>query len=257
MKPFLSIITINYNDLKGLKNTVSSVKAQSFKDFEFIIIDGGSNDGGKEYIESEAQHFAYWVSEPDKGIFNAQNKGIERARGEYLMFLNSGDILCHENALKEFIEDPSFDGDIIYGDYKYEKGEKIFADTLTPYYFMKTSLPHQSTLFHHRVFDRMGKYDESYAMSADRALYLKCLLSEEFKFLHITYPLVLFDLGGVSNSPEFHTKKQAEDERMHREYFGLYYEDMKALLEANKEIARLQKETPKGLLKRVKNKLSK
>lgn len=257
MEPFLSIITINYNNLEGLKNTVNSVKEQSFKDYEFIVIDGGSNDGSKEYIESEANHFNFWVSEPDNGIFNAQNKGMEKSNGQYLLFLNGGDIFCHENALKEFLGNPEFEGDIVYGDYKYEEGEKIFADHLTPYYFMKTSLPHQSTFFHKKVFQSMGGYDESYAMSADRAFYLKCLLSEEFTFKHIKYPLVLFDLSGVSNSEEFHAKKQEEDKRLHKEFYGIYYQDINALHEAYKEISRLRKETPKGILKRIKNKLFK
>ncbi|MDC8006291.1 glycosyltransferase family 2 protein [Aureisphaera galaxeae] len=255
--PKVSIITINYNDVEGLKATLTSVKEQSYSHYEFLVIDGASNDGSKEYIEAEAEHIDYWISEPDTGIYNAQNKGIVKATGDYLLFLNSGDTFYTSKALEEFVGHPNFKGDIIYGDYKYEKGEKIFADTVTPYYFMKTSLPHQSTLFHKKVFELMGNYDESYRLSADRAFYLKCLLSGKISFQHIKYPLALFDLSGVSNSPEHLAKKQAEDDRFHRELFGVYYEDMKALYEANQEISRLRKLTPKGILKRIKHKLFK
>ena len=89
----LSIITINYNNLEGLKRTVESVINQTSKEFEYIVIDGGSNDGSGAYIESKSEHIDYWVSEPDKGIYNAMNKGIAKASGEYLLFLNSGDHL--------------------------------------------------------------------------------------------------------------------------------------------------------------------
>ncbi len=255
--PKVSIITINYNNLEGLKATIASVKEQTYSNYEFLVIDGASNDGSKEYMEAETEYIHYGVSEPDKGIYNAQNKGIKNATGDYLLFMNSGDTFYTPKALEEFITHNDFEGDIVYGDYKYKKGEKVFTDTVTPYYFMKTSLPHQSTLFHKSVFERMGNYDETYRISADRAFYLKCLVSGEITFKHIKYPLALFDLSGASNSPEFHAKKQEEDERLHREFYGIYYEDMKSLHEAYKEISRLQKETPKGLWKRIKNKLFK
>ena len=87
----LSIITINFNNKAGLERTITSVFQQDFKDFEFIVIDGGSTDGGKELIESNKQHFSYWVSEADKGIYNAMNKGIKMSKGKYVAFLNSDD----------------------------------------------------------------------------------------------------------------------------------------------------------------------
>ena len=86
-----SIITINYNNVEGLRNTIKSVVNQTYTDYEFIIIDGGSTDGSVEVIKEYANIITYWVSEPDKGIYNAMNKGIEVANGEYLNFMNSGD----------------------------------------------------------------------------------------------------------------------------------------------------------------------
>ena len=92
--PQLSIITINRNDAKGLEHTLKSVwKMQTFKDFEHIIIDGASCDGSVDVIKKYATKLAYWISEPDKGVYNAMNKGIVKAQGEYLLFLNSGDWL--------------------------------------------------------------------------------------------------------------------------------------------------------------------
>lgn len=146
-QPFLSIITINYNDAVGLEQTMESVLGQQFSAFEYIVIDGGSNDGSVAVIKQRESQLAYWVSEKDTGIYNAMNKGIAVARGQFLLFLNGGDLLTSETALQDFISHPSFQGDIIYGDYKFENGEKVYPDRLYPAYFMKTSLPHQSTFF--------------------------------------------------------------------------------------------------------------
>ena len=100
MKTF-SIITINYNNKDGLLKTIESVLCQTYKDFEFIVIDGGSTDGSREIIEKYAGHIDYWVSEPDKGIYNAMNKGIKVAHGDYLNFMNSGDYFYNENVLND------------------------------------------------------------------------------------------------------------------------------------------------------------
>ena len=110
----LSIITVNLNNRDGLLRTIESVISQTFKDFEWIVIDGGSTDGSKELIEQYADHFAYWVSEPDTGIYNAMNKGIKMAKGEYMQFLNSGDFLRSSTILYDvFSIMPK--ADIIYG----------------------------------------------------------------------------------------------------------------------------------------------
>ena len=87
--PLISVITINFNDRVGLERTFESVFNQTFQDFEYIVIDGGSNDGSKELIEQNTEKISYWISEPDKGIYNAMNKGISAAKGDYLLFLNS------------------------------------------------------------------------------------------------------------------------------------------------------------------------
>ena len=87
--PKLSIITINYNNLEGLKKTFESVFMQTYQDFEYIVIDGGSTDGSKEYIAENTDKINHWVSEPDKGVYHAMNKGIVKASGEYLLFIKT------------------------------------------------------------------------------------------------------------------------------------------------------------------------
>lgn len=95
----ISIITINYNNKVGLKKTIESVIQQDFNSFEFIVIDGGSTDGSYDVIQEYRNYIDYWVSEPDKGIYNAMNKGITIARGEYCNFMNSGDFFYDKNVL--------------------------------------------------------------------------------------------------------------------------------------------------------------
>lgn len=255
-KPFLSIITINYNDLKGLEKTVSSVMEQTLADFEYLIIDGGSNDGSLELIEQHQEQLSYWVSERDSGVYNAMNKGIAAAKGTYLLFLNSGDILTSKTALEDFIGQPSFSGDIIYGDYKFEKGEKVYPDELTPYYFMRTSLPHQSTFFKRTVFDRMGNYNENYKIAADRAFYIKCFMNGQIRFQHITYALTKFDLSGMSNDPGLLKKKAEEDEAVFKKYFGIHYPELAKRRDAEAKQKRMERNSFTGVLKRIKRRLS-
>lgn len=257
MKSLLSIITINYNNDKGLQATIQSVISQTFHDFEYLIIDGGSTDESVVYIESQTNKIDFWVSEPDNGIYSAMNKGIAKSNGEYLLFLNSGDILNGANALKNFIEHQNFHGDIIYGDYKFEIGGKVYPDNLSPLFFVRTSLPHQSTFFKREVFDIMGFYEERYKIVADRAFYIKCFLSNQFVFKHINYPLTVFDLSGVSNDPLHKEKQFLENEGMFQEYYGLYYEDYKRMLRLQSELNQVKRETISGIFKRIQNKIKK
>ncbi|MFT4805390.1 MAG: glycosyltransferase involved in cell wall biosynthesis, partial [Psychroserpens sp.] len=99
----LSIITINFNNAVGLKKTIESVVNQTSNDFEYIVIDGGSNDGSVDVIKEYEAKVSYWVSEVDKGIYHAMNKGILLAKGDYLEFLNSGDILVNETVIQKII----------------------------------------------------------------------------------------------------------------------------------------------------------
>ena len=121
----LSIITINYNNFEGLNRTLKSVINQNLKNFEYIVIDGGSTDGSKELIEKYADKISYWVSEPDRGIYHAMNKGIVKASGEYLLFMNSGDLFYNNFILNEVIDDIS-KYDLIYFDILIRDGNKEY-----------------------------------------------------------------------------------------------------------------------------------
>src|SRR4030043_464009 len=123
--PHLSIITINLNNAAGLRQTIESVINQTFSDYEYIIIDGGSTDGSVDVIKEYASKLRYWITEPDTGIYNAMNKGIMQAKGEYFQFLNSGDWFLNETILQKLFS-VDHNADILYGDeyWVYKNGIK-------------------------------------------------------------------------------------------------------------------------------------
>lgn len=119
----LSIITINYNNSIGLRKTIESVVSQTDNTFEYIIVDGGSSDGSVDIIKQYADKISQWVSERDGGIYNAMNKGVRMAHGEYIMFLNSGDILYDNNVIGHVL--PKLKADICVGNLVSDKGGRM------------------------------------------------------------------------------------------------------------------------------------
>ncbi len=172
-----SIITVNFNNREGLRKTIESVINQSYKNFEYIVIDGGSTDGSREVIEQYADHISYWVSEPDKGIYNAMNKGIAKATGDYLNFMNSGDCFYDKQAL-EHLTVKNLTADIIVGrDYHFDETTQqgfatILPSRLSMLTFVHNTLPHQSTFFKRGLFEN-SPYDESLKIVADVKFYIQ------------------------------------------------------------------------------------
>lgn len=197
----LSIITVNLNNRDGLQKTIDSVVSQTFKDFEWIVIDGGSTDGSKELIEQYADHFAYWVSEPDKGIYNAMNKGIKVAKGEYLLFLNSGDWLLDTTALERCFSH-SFSSDIVYGDLLFCNGETQhrynYPDDLTLHFLYNLSLGHCAS-FIKRELITQNPYNEELKIVSDWEFFLRQALNNS-TFGHISEAIACFDTKGISSA---------------------------------------------------------
>lgn len=200
----LSIITINYNNCDGLKKTIDSVVSQTFNGFEWIVIDGGSTDGSKELIERYSSHLAYWVSEPDKGIYNAMNKGIKVAQGEYLMFLNSGDYLYEDVSLEKVFR-AGLDADVVCGDVLVETGEKRFRwpnlREVTMYTFIYGTIAHSGGSFIQKsLFDRYGLYDESLCIVSDWKFFLQAIGLGDASVKCINVIISVFDNHGLSSS---------------------------------------------------------
>ncbi len=146
----LSIITVNFNDAEGLERTIKSVIAQTFKDYEFIIIDGGSTDGSVDIIKKYEDHVNYWVSEPDGGIYPGMNKGLRLANGDYLNFMNGGDCY-HSKDVLEKIFSLDTNADIITGAHAENGLRNVGKDGVTMLDLYKWAIDHQASFIRRQV----------------------------------------------------------------------------------------------------------
>ncbi len=244
MIPKLTIITINYNNLEGLKRTVESVLNQTWQEFEYIVIDGGSNDGSAEYIESQSEHIDYWVSEPDKGIYNAMNKGIAKARGEYLLFLNSGDHLYSAKVLEENYGKIA-DFDLIY--FNIQNIGVNFSKIISYPAILRFSdlyfdiLSHQATFFRKDLFGRVGLYDENLKIVSDWKFMIVALFKYHCSYLKVDETLSTFYLDGISSVMENREMVYKERDLVLNSDFKGYMEDINQLLELRTTVSNLRK----------------
>ena len=196
----LSVITINFNNRDGLRKTIESVVNQTYKEFEYIVIDGGSNDGSVDVIKEYADRIDYWVSEPDKGIYNAMNKGIDVAKGEYCLFLNSGDYLFSGSVIKESI--PHLDGTgVVYGHIQTDKGAiwggvKVIS---LEFFYGMGSLPHPASFIKSSLLKKYH-YDENLKIVSDWKLFIQVLIFGGSSYKQLDIIVSIFDTNGVSNS---------------------------------------------------------
>lgn len=177
-----SIITVNYNNCSGLHKTILSVINQTCSDYEFIIIDGGSNDGSLDVIKQHIDKITYWVSEPDDGIYNGMNKGIAHATGTYINFMNSGDSFYDNEVLQKICDNMDYSDFIIGKDYNLDSNTgKSFTTILPTRISMATfftwTLPHQSAFIKRSLFD-YSTYDESLHIVADWKFYMDKIIWE-------------------------------------------------------------------------------
>ena len=194
-----SIITINYNNREGFAHTIKSVINQTSKDFEFIIIDGGSTDGSIDVIKRHADHINYWVSEKDKGVYNAMNKGVAKSHGEYLIFMNSGDCFHSSDvldAVSGFHED-IICGKVLKGNAHKPSGPKKSAITLVD--LMRGSLPHQA-MFIKRKLLIAHPYDESFKIMSDWKFCLETIIYDNCTFRACDIIVADYDTSGISTN---------------------------------------------------------
>ena len=213
--PKVSIITVCYNE-PDVKRTCESIVNQTDSDYEWLIIDGGSKPECLDILQSYKDKTAYFVSEKDSGIFNAMNKGIAKAQGEYLIFMNAGDEFFHPEVLR--LVKPFLDGksEIIYGDTQYINEDGTIdilssPEVLNKEYYKEQTINHQSSFIRKDLFKSFGNYDENFPIFADIE---KWLVYEEngCLFKHLPVIVAKFYRTGVSSK---HTEKYyAERQKM-------------------------------------------
>lgn len=218
-----SIITVNYNNKEGLQRTIESVIHQSFRDFEFIVIDGGSTDGSVNVLKEYDGQITYWVSEPDRGIYHAMNKGILQAKGDFLNFMNSGDCYYDRQVL-ERISKYNLSQDIIVGrDYHYnaQTGQgfaTLLPKRVTMLTFYIQTLPHQSTFFRKELFNNCP-YDENLKLVSDVKFYIQKICIENCSIELIDEIICRREPDGISNS--FNEQRILEHKNVIKDYLPI------------------------------------
>ncbi|MGH6553686.1 glycosyltransferase family 2 protein [Bacteroides hominis] len=202
-----SIITVNFNNRKGLSKTIHSVLTQTYPHIEYIIIDGGSTDGSKELIEQHTNSLYYWISEKDNGIYDAMNKGIMQASGEYCLFLNSGDYFLHSNTLSKIFSKDKYESDLLIGRQKFinskgivSKAPKLRKKEINMSFFLSSTIPHQATFIKRDLFHKCGLYNKEYHIVADWVFWIEAIIKERCSIKILPEYISYMENGGVSNN---------------------------------------------------------
>ena len=219
-----SIITICKDNISELKNTFNSIESQTVSDYEWIVIDGDSNDGTKEWLEKISINIAY-LTEPDKGIYDAMNKGINLATGDYLIFMNSGDEFHSTDTLSkvaEIIIERNEKPAIIYGDSIdiAEDGSEFYRKAKKESSIKYGMITQHQAMFFHRDFVPNNAYSDKFKLSADYGLIAQIILNNQpEKTVRLQFPICKFKMGGVNESKRFKALK--EDYLIRKEVMGL------------------------------------
>jgi glycosyltransferase involved in cell wall biosynthesis len=200
----VSIVTICLNESSKIERTVKSVIEQDYDDIEYILIDGDSKDGTLEIINKYKSKIDVFVSEPDEGIFYAQNKGISLATGDYVIILNAGDYFFKTDSVSIMINN-SDEKDFVYGDIVFEPENrhlyrKKSPKKITYLNMFVESIPHPATMYKRTLFKKTGLYDTNYKLSADYDFLLNCIFVKRCSYKYISYPVSVFNLEGVSSN---------------------------------------------------------
>ncbi|GHT63960.1 glycosyl transferase [Bacteroidia bacterium] len=197
--PKISIVTVTYNAVSVLEETILSIINQIYNNIEYIVIDGGSTDGTLDIIKKYEDRLSYWISEPDKGIYDAMNKGIDRASGDWINFMNAGDLFYSNTIIQELVDMHYFDDNeaIIYGNRLVNKNGLLEAaiSDLKP-------IKHRMDIFHQSCFvpvdlHKNFPFDISYKIAGDYDFFYR-MINNHVKFIKTDLDICIFLLGGVS-----------------------------------------------------------
>lgn len=224
----LSIITINLNNNDGLRVTLESVYSQTYKTFEHIIVDGGSNDGSvytirqllvkpdDAVIHDISTIQQRWISEPDSGIYNAMNKGIRIASGDYLLFLNSGDRLACVDVIERVLPYLNNENDIVSGELEMVKNDEVVTKLFPPQivnlnYCISAGLTHPNTFIKKELFDKYGYYNEQNRIVSDWEFFLIACGLHSCKYKSIPVLVSCFEMDGMSSKNDNLLEKETKE----------------------------------------------
>ncbi len=229
----LSIITVCLNIKNEIERTCESIINQTYQDFEWIVIDGGSTDGTLDILEKYKSRINILVSENDNGIYNAMNKGIKRSNGKYLNFMNGGDCFYNNNTLENAIKYFNTNADVYYSYAQFVVPDnKSFLKTtprlLIEKYFIHDCIPHQSTFIKKELFVKYGYYNENFKIVSDYENWIIFMRNNcNFEFIDLITAVHYYD--GISVSPEYTKIHSVERKAVIKKYF---YNNFRSMLHA-------------------------
>lgn len=210
----ISVVTVSYNAVSTIEQTILSVINQTYPNVEYVIIDGGSTDGTVDVIKKYADRISYWVSEPDKGIYDAMNKGIDRITGEWVNFMNSGDIFYDKNVIENiFLENKLEEVNVIYGDSRlnFLWGDKIIKPDILNNILSGMIFIHQSSFIRTKQMKKY-KYETKYKLCADYNFFLKCFQENSESFKYIPLLVSIYDAeSGLSSQNKIRLLNEKHD----------------------------------------------
>lgn len=213
-----SVITINLNNRLGLEKTIQSVLFQNFNNFEFIVIDGKSNDGSIELLNQYSNNISTIISEKDGGIYEAMNKGIKIASGEYLVFLNSGDVFYTNDVLLN-VSIAGLNSDLLIGKIKIGEAVHSFPKKLKKLFFLQYGIAHPSTFIKRVLFVKYGFYNQVNKITSDWEFFFSVLFKHSCSYSFLDEIVVDFDATGISSNPNNSLIINAEKRRFVRKEF--------------------------------------
>lgn len=215
-KTKITVVTVCYNAVKELEKTMLSVLNQTYPNIEYVVIDGASNDGTVDVIKKYADRLSYWVSEPDKGIYDAMNKGIQHATGEWINFLNAGDEYSFSTILETMSTYIEEDARILRGNilrvYPKAKVKSVGVTKQNPGLIdmFNNTFHHQACLIQTSLFHEIGLYSTEYKLVSDWKFFFDCVVLNKVKTKYVDLTVALFDMTGASSINTMKCKDESE-----------------------------------------------
>jgi len=234
--PLISIVTIVYNDFEGLKKTFKSVVSQSFKNIEYIVIDGNSTDGSADFIKEHQEKLSHWISEPDKGISDAFNKGIQAAKGDWIVLLNAADYFQDESAIERMLPylEVNQDADIVYGrltevDENGKIGKSFGKEFDKRTFERECTIIHPATFHNKSFFIKNGLFSLDFKIAMDYEIFLR---KRELNAVFANELVTFMETGGLSQlnpAPSYKEVNKAKELHLKKNKAQLkfdFYENM-------------------------------
>ncbi len=232
----ISVVTVCFNAQDKIETTINSVLSQTYNNIEYIVIDGGSTDSTPGIIDKYREKIAIFLSEKDNGIYDGMNKAINRASGDFLIFMNAGDSFYYPESLEQAVKAiGNSKAGIFYGDINVIElngagWTKTFRNT-DKITLVSNCLCHQAVLYRKEVFDKIGSYDRNYTICADHELNLRALIKHKIRAKYVPVVICNFAMGGYSTNRDNIKNTSRQVHKISQKYYGKFgYRFMRFIL---------------------------